>query len=257
MERSPELQTLDERIALIDRQLQLAGQRIDQANARQWTGYLTTDPIAILQNLFGGGQVQQQRMAITDLEIRAADLEAAKAELERQRAAKRSQLGEQVLTLVIAYETAGDREQAILAQLSNHDLLTRITEIDYRLGGSSTETYLTRIAQREQLEIQWNRYRLERETAKRQLLSLTGFSHPPYQGGQGGSKLLGKLLGNGLIFSGEKKINKYNLNMRLFGYNSGLVLIKPLPVSSIKRKELEPFISKCTLLLSLGIFNIQ
>jgi outer membrane protein TolC len=138
--------------------------------------YLTTDPIAILQNLFGGGQVQQQRMAITDLEIRAADLEAARAELERQRAAKRSQIGEQVLMLVIAYETAGDRERAILAQLSNHDLLTRITEIDYRLGGSSTETYLTRIAQREQLEIQLNRYRLERETAKRQLLSLTGFS---------------------------------------------------------------------------------
>ncbi|WP_192846049.1 hypothetical protein [Microcystis aeruginosa] len=162
IERSPELQILDERIALIDRRLQLAGQRIDQANARQWTGYLTTDPIAILQNLFGGGQVQQQRIAITDLEIRAADLEAAKAELERQRAAKRSQLGEQVLTLVIGYETAGDRERAILAQLSNHDLLTRITEIDYRLGGSSTETYLTRIAQREQLEIQLNRYRLER-----------------------------------------------------------------------------------------------
>jgi hypothetical protein len=178
IERSPELQTLDERIALIDRRLQLAGQRIDQANARQWTGYLTTDPIAILQNIFGGGQVQQQRIAITDLEIRAADLEAARAELERQRAAKRSQLGEQVLTLVIAYESAGDRERAILAQLSNHDLLTRITEIDYRLGGSSTETYLTRIAQREQLEIQWNRYRLERETAKRQLLSLTGFSTP-------------------------------------------------------------------------------
>ncbi|GCL56377.1 hypothetical protein NIES3806_37370 [Microcystis aeruginosa NIES-3806] len=186
IERSPELQTLDERIALIDRRLQLAGQRIDQANARQWTGYLTTDPIAILQNIFGGGQVQQQRMAITDLEIRAADLEAARAELERQRAAKRSQLGEQVLTLVIAYETAGDRERAILAQLSNHDLLTRITEIDYRLGGSSTETYLTRIAQREQLEIQWNRYRLERETAKRQLLSLTGFSTPETPGGTTG-----------------------------------------------------------------------
>jgi len=41
---------------------------------------------------------------------------------------------------------------------------------------STTETYLTRIAQREQLEIQWNRYRLEGEAAKRQLLSLTGFS---------------------------------------------------------------------------------
>jgi peptidoglycan/xylan/chitin deacetylase (PgdA/CDA1 family) len=52
----------------------------------------------------------------------------------------------------------------------------------HRLGGSSTETYLTRIAQREQLEIQWNRYRLERETAKRQLLSLTGFSAPETTG---------------------------------------------------------------------------
>ncbi|NCR22922.1 MAG: TolC family protein [Microcystis aeruginosa L111-01] len=102
--------------------------------------------------------------------------------MERQRAAKRSQLGEQVLTLVIAYESAGDRERAISAQLSNHDLLTRITEIDYRLGGSTTETYLTRIAQREQLEIQWNRYRLEGEAAKRQLLSLTGFSAPETTG---------------------------------------------------------------------------
>ncbi|GCA93495.1 hypothetical protein [Microcystis aeruginosa] len=58
--------------------------------------------------------------------------------------------------------------------------MTQITEIDYRLGGLSTETYLTRFGQREQLEIQLTRYRLEREAAKRQLLSLTGFSPPPY-----------------------------------------------------------------------------
>jgi hypothetical protein len=178
IEQSPEVKTLDERIALIDRRLELTGQRIDHANARHWTSYLTTDPIAILQNIFGGGQVQRDRMAITDLEIRTADLEAARAELERQRAAKQSQLGEQILTLVMVYESAIRQERAIASQLEKHDLLTRITEIDYRFGGSSTETYLGRIGQRKQLEGQLTRYRLDRDGAKRQILSLTGFSAP-------------------------------------------------------------------------------
>jgi hypothetical protein len=178
IERSGELKTLDEQIALINRRLELAGQRIDHANARHWTSYLTTDPIALLQNLFGGGQVQRDRMVITDLEIRAADLEAARAELERQRVAKRSQLAEQILTLVVGYESAVRQEKALSAQRENHDLLTRITEIDYRFGGSSTETYLGKLSQREQLENQLTRYRLDRDGATRQILSLTGFSAP-------------------------------------------------------------------------------
>ena len=47
---------------------------IDYAEAQQWTDYLTLEPLRLVQNIFGGGDVQRNRLAISDLEVRAADL---------------------------------------------------------------------------------------------------------------------------------------------------------------------------------------
>lgn len=82
---SPEIVILDQKISLIDQRLELVGERIGYSQDRQWTSYITTDPIKLIQNIFGGGDVQRDRIAIADLEIKAADLEAAKAELEFRR----------------------------------------------------------------------------------------------------------------------------------------------------------------------------
>jgi hypothetical protein len=73
---SSELVTLDEQIALIDKRLVVAGERIEHTSKKRWTNYLSTDPLRIAANVFGGGDVQRDNIAIADLEVKSAELEA-------------------------------------------------------------------------------------------------------------------------------------------------------------------------------------
>jgi hypothetical protein len=90
---SAKLKTLDDRIALIDRRLGVSKDSIDYAESKLWTNYLPSstsfggrvldiiNPLAWIKNLAGGGEMQRDQLAIADLEVKAATLEAARAEL--------------------------------------------------------------------------------------------------------------------------------------------------------------------------------
>ena len=56
--------------------------------------YISANPVNIIQNIFGGGDVQRDNIAIANLEIRTADLLAAKAELERQQSEEKVKIGD-------------------------------------------------------------------------------------------------------------------------------------------------------------------
>jgi hypothetical protein len=103
---SPELVTLDEQIALVDKRLVVASERIEHTSKKRWTNYLSTDPLRIAANVFGGGDVQKVTIAIADLEVKSAELEADRANLHRRQAEVKSQLKENVLGLVLEYEAA-------------------------------------------------------------------------------------------------------------------------------------------------------
>ena len=62
---SAKLETLAERITLIDQRLELAEDRIEYTRKKKWTNYISANPINILQNIFGGGDVQRDNIAIT------------------------------------------------------------------------------------------------------------------------------------------------------------------------------------------------
>jgi hypothetical protein len=62
---SNKLKKLDEKIALIDERLELMGDRIAYSQKKTWTNYVTLDPVKLLQNLFGGGDVQRDRIAVS------------------------------------------------------------------------------------------------------------------------------------------------------------------------------------------------
>ena len=62
---SHKLKTQAERITLIDQRLELAEDRIDYTRKKKWTNYISANPINILQNIFGGGDVQRDNIAIT------------------------------------------------------------------------------------------------------------------------------------------------------------------------------------------------
>ncbi len=150
---SPKLKTLDNRIALIDERLDFMGGRKDYAESRLWTNYLPTssiggsvldivNPFAWIKNLAGGGDMQRDRLAIADLEIKAATLEAARAELERQREEEKVLLGEKVLRLVLDYEAAQRQYALVKSQLETYNQQQSIRRIRYRLGQGDTSEFL-------------------------------------------------------------------------------------------------------------------
>ena len=121
---SQKLKTLNSRIALIDERLGLMGDRKDYAESKLWTNYLPTstgssvidivNPFAWIKNIAGGGDMQRDRLAIADLEIKAATLEAARAELENKLESEKLVLKEKVIELVIEVE---ESDHAVPAKL--------------------------------------------------------------------------------------------------------------------------------------------
>ena len=175
---SPELVTLDEQIALVNERVGLMGDRIDYTSNRRWTNYLTTDPLRLVANIFGGGDVQRDNIAIADLEVKAASLEATRANLERRRAEVESRLREEVLSLVLDYEAAGRQAALVESQLASHQIQQQLVEIDYRQGLGSTSQFLALSQHRERLSEQLTRHQLDQKQAIRRVLSLTGFTVP-------------------------------------------------------------------------------
>jgi hypothetical protein len=145
------LQTLNERITLIDDRLALMGDRKDYAESKLWTNYLPTttnidgiiDPFAWIRNLAGGGDMQRDRLAIADLEVKAATLEAARAELERQREQEKILLGEKVLQLLLSYEAATRQVELVESQIETFQVSRQVFRIRYQFGEGTTEQLLS------------------------------------------------------------------------------------------------------------------
>jgi hypothetical protein len=173
---SPELVTLDEQITLIDKRLVLAGERIKHTSKKRWTNYLSTDPLRIAANVFGGGDVQKDNIAIADLEVKSAELEADRANLHRRQAEVKSKLREDVLGLVLEYEAA-EREY-VLAQskLATYNQQRQLIEIDYQFGNGSTTQMLSMWQQEEELEADVTKADGKKGDITRKLQQLTGFT---------------------------------------------------------------------------------
>ncbi|MDJ0901572.1 MAG: hypothetical protein QNJ55_22470 [Xenococcus sp. MO_188.B8] len=136
------LETLAERITLIDERLELAEDRIEYTRKKKWTNYISANPVDIIQNIFGGGSVQRDNIAIANLEIRTADLLAAKAELERQQEEEKVEISDRVLRLLLDYEAAQRRHELLNKQLQTLEQQQRVARVSYRNGRGSTSQML-------------------------------------------------------------------------------------------------------------------
>ncbi len=183
---SPKLKTLDNRIALIDERLDLMSGRKDYAESRLWTNYLPTsssggsvldivNPFAWIKNLAGGGDMQRDRLGIADLEIKAATLEAARAELERQREEEKVEIGEKVLRLVLDYEAATRRVELVESQLQSFNVSREVFRIRYRLGEGTTEQLLGVEERSDRLSDELVEAQTQRDEAVRELVQLTSY----------------------------------------------------------------------------------
>jgi hypothetical protein len=149
---STELITIEERIKMIEERLELMERKIKYSRNRSWTNYITLDPIELIQNIFGGGGVQRDRIALADLDLSVGQLEAAKAELERQKERQKAVLEAEVLRLVLNYEASSRRRDLLKVQLNTFQKQQQIELISYRLGQGNTNEYLNSQLRGEQLE---------------------------------------------------------------------------------------------------------
>ncbi len=181
---SGELQTLKARIGLMDTRLGIASDSINYAESKLWTNYIPgsyspnpfnlINPFSWLKNIFGGGDIQRQKIAIADLQLKKANVEVQRAGLERRYSEVQDQMREKVLTLVLEYEAARRQIAFIMTQLNNHSILFKVMEIDYRFGGSSTETYLAAIEKQSRLENELIETLTFQEESIRKIVYLTG-----------------------------------------------------------------------------------
>ncbi len=176
------LQTLNERITLIDERLALMGDRKDYAESKLWTNYFPTttnidgiiDPFAWIRNLAGGGDMQRDRLAIADLEIKGATLEAARAELERQREQEKVNLGEKVLQLLLNYEAATRQVELVESQIKTFEVSREVFRIRYQFGEGTTEQWLSFEERENKLNEQLILNRTKQQETVRELRQLIG-----------------------------------------------------------------------------------
>jgi predicted ATPase len=173
---SSELITLDEQIALIDKRLVVAGERIEHTSKKRWTNYLSTDPLRIAANVFGGGDVQRDNIAIAELEVKSAELEAYRANLHRRKAEISSQLREDVLSLVLEYEAAEREYDLAQSKLATYSQQRQLIEIDYQFGNGSTTQMLSMWQQGDSLEAEVIQIESKKTEITRKIQQLTGFT---------------------------------------------------------------------------------
>jgi predicted ATPase len=175
---SPELVTLNEQIALIDKRLEVAEKRIQHTSKKRWTNYLSTDPLRIAANLLGGGDVQRDNLAIADLEVKSAELEVQLANLHRRQAEVKSKLKEEILSLVLNYETASREYALAQSKLATYHQQRQLIEIDYQFGNGSTTQMLSMWQQGESLEAEVVQIESKKAEITRKIQQLTVQSPP-------------------------------------------------------------------------------
>ena len=139
---STKLKQSEFRIALIEQRLAVTEETIDYTSKKKWTNYISINPVDIIQNIFGGGGVQRDNIAIASLEIRTTDLFAAKAELERQQEEEKLKIEDKVLRLVLVYEAAQRRQELLTSSLETLEQQREVMRIGYKFGQGTANQIL-------------------------------------------------------------------------------------------------------------------
>lgn len=154
-------------IIALEEQLALTAQRQDYAQSRRWVNYLTLDPVRLVQNVLGGGDVQRDRIAIASLELETANL-------IRQREEQAQDLANEVVSLMLSYEKLVREGELIDSQLQSHRIQVSVMEAAYRTGQGSTAVMVTLRQRTEQLEARCQESAIGQSQNVRALEILTG-----------------------------------------------------------------------------------
>ena len=154
-------------IEAINQQLELTAQRQDYAEARQWTSYLTLDPVRLLQNVLGGGDVQRDRLAIAGLELETANLIRRREEVAED-------IANDVLDAVLDHQSHTLEGRMLATRVETQRQRQAVTEARYRTGQGSTDAMLRVWQRTEDIVARCDENVIQHQRVIEQLYTLVG-----------------------------------------------------------------------------------
>ena len=137
------IQSLDNEILRTSEQLDYLKGEIEYYKSRLWTGYITLDPLKILENLFGGGKVRDTKLTIVDLESKVAELENNEVQLQNQLIIEKQKIQNTIFTLITSLQENLETIELIKTRIDSTKLQFEVFSIGYVNGVGSTSEYLS------------------------------------------------------------------------------------------------------------------
>ncbi|MGB3511461.1 MAG: hypothetical protein WBA93_19935 [Microcoleaceae cyanobacterium] len=111
-------------------QEELGSQLLENQSKKAWTAWITTDPVSLVQNVFGGGRKQDVELALAQLEVELVRLKVQQENLANSYA-------ENILLLLSEYNRLDSLLQRSQSKLRIENTQMTIARIQYLQGGSS------------------------------------------------------------------------------------------------------------------------
>jgi hypothetical protein len=145
---------LENKIELVEKQIDYLQEKISYYQSRNWTDFITLDPVKFVQNIFGGGDVQKTQLTITDLQVKVDRLKTDKINLEKELIIKQEEIKNKVANLLFKLTENEQKILLIEQQLENFKLSNQVFLIKYSNGEGTTNQYLSYQDKKEKLEFQ-------------------------------------------------------------------------------------------------------
>lgn len=173
------IDALETQISIIDSKDLVIGDRLEYVDRKRWVNFFANNPVKmpfkLVANILGGGDLQRDRIAIADLEVKRATLLSNKARLLANVKEYEYQLREDILELLIEYESSIRALSLIEDRLDSLELKYRVFLIDYTAGQSNTDKFMSFSSKKADLE--FKKYSVDNKirSSIRKLKYLTGY----------------------------------------------------------------------------------
>ncbi len=151
---SPIIQEIEDKIILVEKQIDYLDEKVAYYKSRNWTDYITIEPVKFVQNIFGGGDVQKTQLTITDLEIKADRLKIELINLEKEKVVKEEEIKLSVVEYLDKLQELQSKIQLLRKQQDNFEISRSAFLIKYQNGEGTTNQYLSYQDKGEKLEFQ-------------------------------------------------------------------------------------------------------
>jgi len=115
---------------VLRKQEEIGKELIENQSANAWTAWLTTNPVTLVQNVFGGGRKQDIELALAQLEIELVKLKTQQENLANS-------YTEKILLLLSEYVRLESSRNRLESKLRVQSTQMTIARIQYLQGGSS------------------------------------------------------------------------------------------------------------------------